>query len=79
MVRANIISSMLRDLHVIWAQKLILRNVLDKMTHYFNDSRQDKIYFLDILAKITSDIPLKDSIYQHLEDEENNFRRMIKK
>jgi hypothetical protein len=69
-------SIMLTTLSLIWAQKLLLKNILEKMTAH-SSSREQKISFLDSLAQTVKSIQLRDAIYQYLEDEENNFRRLI--
>lgn len=74
-----IFAEMLESLSLIWTQKILLKRILDRMTSPFEFSREQKMLFLTFLAKLVSSVPFRDAIYQQLEEEENNYRRLIKR
>lgn len=74
-----IFAEMLESLSLIWTQKILLKRILDRMTTFFEFSREQKMLFLSSLAKLVSSLPFRDAIYQQLEEEENNYRRLIKR
>ena len=74
-----ILAEMLESLSLIWTQKILLKNILDKMTISFEFSREQKMLLLTSLAKLVSNVTFRDTIYQKLEEEENNYRRSIKR
>jgi hypothetical protein len=71
------LGEMFHNLPASWAKEILLKNVLTELTGHISFSREQKLPFLNSLAQIVSDIPLKDRIYQHIEDEQNNLRRAI--
>ena len=73
----SIFAEMLDGLSLFWTQKILLKYILYKMTTHFEFSREQKMFFLGSLAKLVSSMLVKDAIYQLLEDEENNYRRLI--
>ncbi len=74
-VKAKKFAEMFKALSLIWTQKILLKKILEKMTTHHNSSREQKMSLLDVLAGTVKNVPLRDAIFQHLEDEENNFRR----
>lgn len=75
--KVNEIHELLVKLPSNWSQKLFIRYILDKMSLELNLSREYKMQFLGLLALKTQAINLRDSIYQYLEEEHNNYRRSV--
>jgi hypothetical protein len=73
----TLLDKMFYNLPASWAKEILLKNILTELTGHISFSREQKIPFLNSLAQNVSDIPLKDRIYQYIEDEQNNLRRMI--
>lgn len=71
------LGNMFRDLSSGWAREIFLKNILAELTGHISFSRNQKLSFLNSLTQAVSDISLKDRIYQHIEDEQNNLRRKI--
>lgn len=72
-----LLERMFYNLPASWAKEIFLKNILSELTGHITFSREQKIPFLNSLAQNINDIPLKDRIYQYIEDEQNNLRRMI--
>ncbi len=75
--KLNIIHYCLKNLPTNWSQKLFIRHVLEIMGE-LKFTREYKMSFLNQLAmKSARNRELRDSLYQHLEEEHNNYRRTI--
>jgi hypothetical protein len=76
-IKLNGVKVLLDEVSVVWVKKVLLFRVRDKLTQALKMSREDKIEFLSDLAVSSDNIDFKDAVYQSLEEEEKNFRRII--
>ncbi len=67
----------LESLSIIWAQEILLKKIIDKITNELNFTRINKIALLNFFAQKTTNVYLSDKIFQYIETEQNNLRRAI--
>lgn len=65
------------DLNVLWAQKVLLKDMNRHLNSCLNLSQVEKLELLYLLAAKATNANFKDAIYQLIEEEGNTYRRAI--